>query len=181
MKYRRSISISTGAAAVVCAALLTLMLTSSALAAGGAVRISGDFRVNETVVASVHGDTVGTVFRHVPFRFVPLCKHGACTTLVTRFPDAKSHATIRTEPRADGTYAGSTTYLGLCYLANGGTVANALRYRESVFIRGFITPGSSSANLVKGRLHFGFTPTAIGKQAGCMKGSETLRLRGLKK
>lgn len=162
-----------------CLVALAPTITTSAHAAGSTLRLSGYFQVKETVTASHNGDAVGHVFRHRKFRFVPTCKKGACTSVMTRSRQDGTKVTYAAKPQTDGTYSGSTTYPGACYLRNGGTVANAYRYRESVVVKP-AAPSGTSAVTFKGTLRLVFTPTAIGNAHNCAKGSESLKLYGVK-
>jgi hypothetical protein len=166
-------------AAVACTMALASSLAAPVQATGATLRLSGSFQVKETVTASHNGDAVGHVFRHRKFRFAPTCKNGACKSVMTRFRQDGTKVTYATHPQADGTYTGSTTYPGACFLRNGGTVANAYHYRESVVVRPAAPSGTSAASF-KGTLRLVFTPTAIGNNHNCTKGSESLKLSGVK-
>jgi hypothetical protein len=162
-----------------CALALASSLATPVQAAGSTLRLSGTFLAKETVTASHNGDAVGHVFRHRKFHFAPACKNGACKSVMTRFRQDGTKVTYATHPQADGTYTGSTTYPGACFLRNGGTVANAYHYRESVVVRP-AAPSGTSAVKFKGTLRLVFTPTAIGNNHNCTKGSESLNLNGVK-
>jgi hypothetical protein len=166
-------------ATVACTLALASSVAAPVQATGSTLRLSGHFLVKETVTASHNGDAVGHVFRHRKIQFVPKCANGACTSVMTRFRQDGTKVTYATHPQTDGTYTGSTTYPGACFLRNGGTVANAYHYRESVVVRPAASSGTSAVSF-KGTLRLVFTPTAIGNNHNCTKGSESLKLNGVK-
>lgn len=156
---------------------LMLPLAAPAHAASSPPRIEGEFAVTQTVIKSVNGTAPGSVSSAV-IGMTPQCTSGSCATTLRRTRGEGTVLNYTLKPIASTTsYQGSLSYLGPCFLTNGGTVSGAYNYSETATIAG-PTSMNGYATTITGALVVSYTPTAKGTANGCGAGSIELQLKG---